>query len=263
MLGKLLKYELKSSFRFLVVFYSLSLIFAAAARVIGEMADSTFVFVLAEIFKGASISMMFSTIINNSMRLWVMFKGNLYGDEAYLTHTLPVRKSTIYLSKILNAVITLIVSSVVVLLSLIIIFYSEAFLEMFKGFLSTLTQTGDFSFWGLIAALLLLLYVEFLNILQCGFSGIIIGHKFNTNKTLFSVIFGLVVYAVSQSFVVIPVLIAGVLNSEIMSLFTSNIMPNFEVFKTILVLATASYLAICLILSFINIKLLKKGVNVD
>lgn len=263
MLGKLLKYDLKNSFRFLVIFYSLSLIFAAAARILGDAANSTFVFVLSEIFKGASISMMFSTIINNSMRLWVMFKGSLYGDEAYLTHTLPIKKSTIYLSKILNAVITLVVSSVVVLLSFLIIFYSEAFLELFKGMLLPLTQAEDISIWGFAAVLLLILYVEFLNILQCGFSGIIIGHRFNTNKNLFSVIFGLVVYSFSQSVVLIPVLVAGILNSEIIDLFTSNIMPSFDVFKTILILAAVSYTAVCLILCLINIKLLKKGVNVD
>ncbi len=263
MLGKLLKYELKSSFRFLVVFYILALIFACAARVLGDATNSTFVFVLAEIFKGASISMMFSTVINNTMRLWVMFKGNLYGDESYLTHTLPVKKSTVYLSKMLNAVITLIVSIAVILLSFLIIFYSETFLEMFKGLIFSITQTQNVSIWGMGAVLILLLYIEFLNMLQCGFSGIILGHKFNSNKTLLSVILGFVVYGFSQFLVLIPVLIAGIFNSGIMDLFTTDFIPSFEVFKTLLLMCMTAYLTISIILCFINIKLLKKGVNVD
>ncbi len=263
MLGKLLKYELKNSFKFLVVFYTLALVFAGVARILGDVANSTFVFVLAEIFKGASISMMFSTLINNSMRLWVMFKGNIYGDESYLTHTLPIRKSTIYLSKILNTVITLLVSVAVILLSFLIIFYSDAFMEMFKGIILSLTQSQNVSVWGISAVLILLLYVEFLNMLQCGFSGIIIGHRFNSAKTLMSVIIGIVVYGFSQAFILIPVLFTGIFNSDIMNIFTTNFIPSFEMFKTILILVTASYVAIFLILSIINIKLFEKGVNVD
>ena len=48
---------------------------------------------------GTAISMMFSIVINNLMRLWVRFKNNFYGDESYLTHTLPIDKKTLYLSK--------------------------------------------------------------------------------------------------------------------------------------------------------------------
>lgn len=263
MLGKLLKYELKNSFRFLIIFYALSLLFAVPARILGDSANSTFILVLSEIFKGATISMMCSTLINNSMRLWVMFKGNLYGDESYLTHTLPVEKSTLYIAKILNAVITLIVSVIVVIASLLILFYSDTTFEMFKTMLLPLSEVHGASLIAFIVLLAILIYVEFLSILQYGFSGIIIGHKFNTNKTLLSVIFGFVVYAVSQSAVIIPVLIIGIFNSDIMSIFTSNIAPSFEVLKTLLIICTVSYIAMFLIICFINTKLLKKGVNID
>ena len=56
--------------------------------------------IIGEICQGAMFSMMISAIINNLMRMWVRFKQNLYGDESYLTHTLPVTKASIYLSKI-------------------------------------------------------------------------------------------------------------------------------------------------------------------
>ena len=263
MLGKLLKYELKNTFKFLIIFYILSICFAGAARILGDNANSTFISVLAEIFKGASISMMCSTIINNSMRLWVMFKGSLYGDESYLAHTLPVKKSAHYLARILNAAITLVVSLIVVLASFLIIFYSDAMVQMFKGMLLPLAETYDFSILGIGALFTVLIYVEFLNIIQCGFSGVILGHKFNNSKTLFSVIFGLIVYSISQGLVVICVLFAGAFNSDILNIFTSNTLPSFDLFKTIIFIVTLSYTAISFIICFLNIKFFAKGVNVD
>ena len=98
MLKKLLKYELASIFKFLIIFYSLALFFALLSRIFLNIENSFIMYVIGEICRGASISMMFSIIINNLMRLWVRFKNNLYGDESYLTHTLPVSKKTIFFS---------------------------------------------------------------------------------------------------------------------------------------------------------------------
>ena len=45
----------------------------------------------------------FNIIINNVLRFWVRFRQTMYGDESYLTHTLPVEKNTLYASKMLSA----------------------------------------------------------------------------------------------------------------------------------------------------------------
>ena len=36
------------------------------------------------------------------MRMWVRFRSNFYGDESYLTHTLPIKREVLYTSKILR-----------------------------------------------------------------------------------------------------------------------------------------------------------------
>ena len=76
--------------------------------------NSFVVNILGEICKGAAISMMVSILINSLMRLWVRFKSNFYGDESYLTHTLPVSKSNLYLSKTLTSIIILFLSILVI-----------------------------------------------------------------------------------------------------------------------------------------------------
>lgn len=92
MLKKLLKYDLKWVFKVVIVFYLLALFFAVLTRLFFGINNSFMMNIVAQICSGTTISMIVSIIINNIMRLWVRFKNNFYGDESYLTHTLPVEK---------------------------------------------------------------------------------------------------------------------------------------------------------------------------
>ena len=97
MLKKLLKYDLKSINIVLIVFYGLSIFFSILTRIFLSIENSFIFNVIGQICNGTMIAMMFNIIINNLIRLWVRFKQNFYGDESYLTHTLPVEKKTLYL----------------------------------------------------------------------------------------------------------------------------------------------------------------------
>ena len=107
MLKKLLKYDLENIFKFLIIFYSLALFFAILTRIFFSIDNSLVMNLLGHVTSGTAISMMCSIVINNLMRLWVRFKSNFYGDESYLTHTLPVDKKTLYLSKTLSSILTI------------------------------------------------------------------------------------------------------------------------------------------------------------
>ena len=96
MLKKLIKSDLKDVYKILVIFYGLSLFFAILTRLFLSIENSFIMEVIGKICSGVTISMMFNILINNLMRLWVRFKHNFYGDESYLTHTLPVDKKTLY-----------------------------------------------------------------------------------------------------------------------------------------------------------------------
>ena len=128
MLKKLLKYDIKSINKVLVVFYCLSLFFALLTRLFLYIDNSFIMSVIGKICSGTTIAMIFNIIINNLMRSWVRFKSNFYGDESYLTHTLPVNKKTLYLSKFLTSIITLFFSMLVICFSLFIAYYSKELL---------------------------------------------------------------------------------------------------------------------------------------
>ena len=125
MLKKLLKYDLQNINKVVVIFYGLSLFFAILTRIFFSINNSFIMEVIGKICSGVTISMIFNILINNLMRLWSRFRTNFYSDESYLTHTLPIDKKTLYLSKTLSSIITLFVSFLVIALSLFIAYYSK------------------------------------------------------------------------------------------------------------------------------------------
>ena len=101
MLGKLLKYDLKWCFKPLLVFYMLAIFFSIIVRIVESFKQSLIILIIDKVCCGIVIAMLVNILINCFMRNWARFVKNIYKDEAYLTHTLPISKSEIYLSNCL------------------------------------------------------------------------------------------------------------------------------------------------------------------
>ena len=263
MLKKLLKYDLKNVFKFLVIFYSLSLFFAILTRIFLNMENSFIMNIIGQICSGISISMIFNILINNIIRLWVRFKQNLYGDESYLTHTLPIEKKTLYISKILTAIITLFSSIGVIGLTLFIAYYSKENIESLKNILLPVATAYDSTIIKLLLVFLFIFFFEFLNALQCGFTGIILGNKMNNAKIGYSILFGFCTYMAIQSFGILIIFIISLFNKDLMNLFITNEVVNIDMLKIVIVFAIIIYTITFIINYLINLKLFEKGVNVD
>lgn len=263
MLKKLLKYDLENIFKVLIIFYILSMLFGILTRVFFSFKNSLVLEILGEISQGAAISMMCSTLINNIMRMWVRFKTHFYGDESYLTHTLPVEKRTHYLSKILTTIITLFVSFAVICSCLFTAYYSKENMTFFKNLLLPLAETYNSTILGIIALLVFVLFLEFLKILQCGFTGIILGHRKNNAKTGFSVLFGAITFFASQLIIIAVLFGIAIFNKDFMNLFVTNNIPDIQTLKIIIYVAISCYTLVSLLICFVNILLFKKGVDVD
>lgn len=263
MLSKLLKYDLKNVYKVLTVFYILTLVFALITRLVSCINTSTITEIVFQICSSITISMMASSLINNLMRMWVRFTSSVYKDEAYLTHTLPVTKTQIYLSKFLAAVITMFTTIGLIALSLFIAYYSKENMEILKNLLLPLATIYDSTILKIVLSFVFIVFLEMVTTLQAGFSGIIIGNRFNNNKMGLSVLFGFIAYMLGQIAVLITVFIIGLLNADIMQLFKTNTMPNVETVKTIIYIAIGVYTLLTLVYFIVNKKLLNKGVNVD
>ena len=263
MLKKLLKYDLESIFKVLIIFYTLAMVFGVLTRIFLSFENSLVLEIIGKIAQGAAISMMCSTLINNIMRMWVRFKSHFYDDESYLTHTLPVEKRTHYLSKILTTVITLFVSFSVICLVLFTAYYSKENLIFFKNLLLPMAEAYDSTILAIIALLAFVLFLEFLNILQCGFTGILLGHRMNSAKTGFSVLFGALAFIASQTIIITVLFGIAIFNKDFMNLFVTTNMLNIQTIKSMIYISISCYTLVSVLICFVNIKLFKKGVNVD
>ena len=263
MLGKLSKYDLKSIFKVLVIFYSIGMFFGLLTRLFFSIDNSLIMEVIAKICSGVTISMIFNILINNVMGLWGRFRRNLYGDESYLTHTLPVEKKTLYLAKVLTAVITLFTSIVVIGLMTFIAYYSKENLELVKNLLLPVAHAYGSTIIKILLAFLFIFFLEFACVLQSGFTGLILGHRMNNAKIGYSVLFGFATYIATQVFTLIILFLVSLFNKDLMNLFYTTEMINVDVIKFVIYLAIGIYSLIFIIEYFVNSRLFNKGVNVD
>ena len=135
MLGKLLKYEIRHSARYTATIYLATIAFAAIS-VIALFANSTWLGVTSCFmlyFAGiASVIVTLVSVIKN-------FYDTLYARQGYLTFTLPVKCSTILLSKIIASVLWIVVGFLVMGLTLLVIFlYAK---DKSEGIFSTLLDS--------------------------------------------------------------------------------------------------------------------------
>ena len=263
MLKKLVKYDLKSIFKFLIIFYILAIFFGILTRIFLNVENSLIVNIIGHVCSGVSISMIFNILINNLMRLWVRFKQNLYGDESYLTHTLPIEKKVLYSSKVLTTIITLFTSIAVIGLTVFIAYYSKENLELLKNLLLPVANAYGSTIIKILLSFLFIFFLEFLNALQSGFTGIILGHKMNNAKVGYSVLFGFGTYVITQVFALLMIFIVSLFNQDLMNLFITNELVNVDMIKIVIYLAIIIYTITLIVGYLINVKLFKNGVNVD
>ena len=123
MIKKLLKYDLKNIYKVLLLLYSLTIICAIGSKISSSNNESFIILNILNIsFNILTFSSMAIILVYNMIKLWSRFKNSVYGGESYLTHTLPITKNDIYISKILTALITVTTSVLVSFIAFLIIY---------------------------------------------------------------------------------------------------------------------------------------------
>ena len=263
MLGKLLKYDLKWVYKLIVVFYILALTFSLIGRGFGEIENSLVCEIISKIAFGTAISMMVSGLINCLMRSWVRFTRNIYKDESYLTHTLPIEKKKIFASKVIAGIIAIFTSMLIIIICLFICYYSETNMEILKSMLELAATTYNTTVLNLLLLVAIVIFLEVLYALLIGYVGIILGHRTNKNKMARSIVIGFVLYFVLQSLTLGLMAIYGLFNPEIMNLINTKDIIDIEAIKLTMYAGIGIYVVYAIILYFVGKKYLNKGVNIE
>ena len=129
MLAKLLKYDFKWINKVMIIYYTIAITLAILTRFVETLEQTTIVTIIDKILVGTLISCFFSIGITAIIRIWVRFRSEIYKDESYLTHTLPVKKSTIYNSKMIVAYTSVILSFLVILACFLIVTLNNSMFE--------------------------------------------------------------------------------------------------------------------------------------
>ena len=263
MLSKLLKYDLKWVYKLVVIFYILAFIFSVIGRALGEIENSLVFNIVSQIAFGFAISMIVSSLINSLMRLWVRFVRNVYKDESYLTHTLPVEKKAIYSSKVIAGLVCIFTTTIVAIVCLFICYYSEANMQVLKSLLELAATTYNTTVLNLLLLIAVVIFLEIVYVLLIGFVGIILGHKSNKNKMVRSIVIGFVLYFVFQALTLGLIVVYGLFNPEVMNLINTTDIVNVTAIKSVMYAGIVIYIIYIIYLYWLGQKHLKKGVNVE
>ena len=118
MLTKLLKYDFKSIFKSLAPIYLIAILLAFLTRIFNIAADKVS---LLEYPAGFVSGLTVIVIIGIPFITFILgiakYYTNMVKDEGYLTHTLPVRTTSILFSKIIIGSLIIFITSFIALLS--------------------------------------------------------------------------------------------------------------------------------------------------
>ena len=265
MFNKLLKYDLKYIFNSpLATLAAATLLSAVIARLVdlweAPIADG--IVLVAENF---TFSLAIAAVINCMTRIGVGFKYKLFGDEAYLTHTLPVKKSTIYNSKFISALLAMVVSAIVGIAS-VAFAYNLAPSDLAASLetqLSVAAQIFDLPVPAYLAALAFLIALELMLVLAVSFTSMLVGHRKSDRRALRTSLTTILAYLAAQLLVVAALFTYALINRDAMSIFTGAKLEHIATVKSLFEVGILAYSLDLLILYRLDLYLLEKGVNID
>lgn len=183
MIKKLLKYDLKWIYKPLLTFYTFALILSVFTKIFTPLSNSMFFGIITYSLVMITTILLVGILLYTIIRLWSRFNSNLYGDESYLTYTLPVKKKKIYISKVLTAIITLNSSILIIFISRCI---TNTNLISFLGnnnLLYTLRTIYNANSFIIILIMFMEIFVLSLLITLIGYFSIMTINKYGSNKS--------------------------------------------------------------------------------
>ena len=261
MLNKLIKYDFKWINKVMYIYFIIMFLITIAVKIIESLEQTLFLVIVDKIASGMFIGCAISIIITCIMRIWSRFIQNVYKDESYLTHTLPVTKNEIFNSKIISSIISLILSSLVILICIAFIYLNDSTIETIKVMYESLVDVYNNGFAILfIIGIVMLILLEIIYLIMTGIFGIIVGHRFNNHKIIKSIIVGIVSYGVLS---VVSLIILGILSQTANFEIVASGFPDIKTIKTMGITSISIYLVYDLLYYFAAKALLNKGVNVE
>ena len=261
MLIKLLKNDLKKNMRWFWIVIIATIGFAGMSRGFKELGTNIGFFkVVSILFDSVFYSLLVNVIVQPFIRNLMNFSKSFYGDESYLTHTLPVTKKQLVNSKFITAIIEMGLGFLCVVVSLLIRFASQSMFDTLKLLLSMVIG-GDFSAIGVIILFVTLVLIQFLMFISIIYFSIVLSHKSKEKRLLktflFTLAFAFASLIVLDTILIVELLIYGV------DLTSSTLVLSSSQFLGITISGIVVYMISAIVFYLLTQKEFGKGVNVD
>lgn len=161
MLKKLIKYDFKSTMRYMIPIYVIILFFTILTRVVTHLSVLDGMLGFIPIVIKLTYELMLAAVILITYILQaVRYYSHMVTDEGYLTFTLPTAIRNLTISKLVTAVSWNLATMLLVLISIGTVFYSQENKRAFTAVLEELFQQGSVgSGWNAVIAVLLIIIV--------------------------------------------------------------------------------------------------------
>lgn len=266
MLGKVLKYDLKRLGQSLIPLYVITLILSIVVlggsyltdiHQLFTIAYGTVLFFFIILLMAVGIGTFFVSIQK--------FYQNLLKDEGYLTNTLPVTKNTLILSKVLSSCIFMAISSIVIALSLCIAFAKfEIWTIVPKVYeLGLFRQIMGMEEPFATIVLVIMCIISYIVQLLFFYFAIALGQRHNTNRLVYSFVYGLVLYSIQQVISLIFLGIFILVNPDVVSMLNNQVSPSVSILGVIYVGSMIISIVIGLAYYFGTVYIFKKKLNLE
>ena len=261
MIKKLFKYDFNNMTKTLKWFYLIVIGVAILTRLVLIGKKIQLINIIGRILLGCTYSAVANVLINMFIHIPTYLNRNFYKDESYLTHTLPISKNKLFLSKCLSALTVILISVAVCVVGLLIVFLDKSFITGIKVVFESIVVGFNMPAWLIISLLVLLIFAEFCTLISMGNTAIIKANTYNQKRGIKGVIWFMAYYFGATLITLIISIIVFALTGNINALFSEK-MPQ-SALLTLLIISTVLYVGYVFVHYFIANKIFNKGVNVD
>lgn len=258
MLLKLMKYDLKSIFKTMVFYYIIVIGLAIFSKLLWLIFDNTRFISIASL---PTLLFYMSLVLCNMVTIvvsMIRYYKNMLSDEGYLTHTLPVKRNSILLSKLLSALVAEIVSLLVMLIGACI-FSPRILLEIVDGILIMIQSLIE-NYNGTMYYILFLILLEIIMVSVCKVTQVAmclsLGASHNKNKLVMAFVYYIAINFALQ-------IIIGIMSSVLSIALLSISNPTIHVFYGILYIVIFLTLLYLVATYIVNLLILKKRLNLQ
>ncbi len=274
MLGKLIKYDIKSNLHIMggiYIFVAVMAAFTAFVDIIYNANINNFIiFVADKLFTSMYYIGIVAMFVATAIVIIMRYRNNVLKDEGYLTHTLPVKESAIYFSKVISSVIWIVFDLAVIALSACIATRSlEPITDIFHVVSTSVDASENIALnAGFFASFFFLVFAAIITMITMFYFSLTIGYTIfsgGVNKDIMSILTYIVMYIITQVVSVATIVGYAYMKKDVLSAteLLSNGSEITSMFSGFMAAEGIIMLIFMAVLTAVSLLLLNKKLNLE